>query len=706
MLSLNLGNLVTHLLANTTQFTKAIRGAEVLLTKFSKRTQAIGRKMSMYITAPLALIGGASVRAFGNFNDAMTQSLAIMGDVSEDMRKKMEQTALMLSGKSITAPAELAKAYFFLASAGLDASQSVGALATVEQFAVAGMFDMAQATDLLTDAQSALGMVSKDSIENMKNMTRISDVLVRANTLANASVEQFSGALTNRAAASIRMLNKDVEEGVAVLAAFADQGVKGEMAGERLAIVLRDLQRASLKETKVWAQMGLNVYDAAGKMLPLADIIEQLENKFGTMSDQQKKASAEMLGFQDRSFSALQTLLGTSNKIRIYEAALRKAGGTTKDVSDRQLTSFNSQMKILWNNITIVGIEIGETLAPWILRLSNYIKDAISWWKGLNESTQKWIVGIGVALAITGPLLVVLGLISSAVSSLIVLFSTLGIVGTLGILAIPLAIWMIVDALSEADAGILRMVNNFKIGGTSIGSYMEYVATYILQAWEWWGDQMDVIWLGFRNMVFDIGTSIHEFMVKVAVGIAEVWLKTTDLLIGRLGGVLSVLLGVDDVFKSISTSVKEIGAESLQASADASAKRAKQYADAVMKAGREQAAQAKMWTDIRDNIMTDTTIPFVKGDAAVRHYKTNVEGELKKMDSSSSGTGGAASNKGGYGMSTGQFQETSLRRISLSQLAPSMPTKKQQVQDEAVEQKLDQIYQALSDRKAATAVLG
>jgi len=706
MLSLNLGNLVTHLLANTTQFTKAIRGAEVLLTKFSKRTQAIGRKMSMYITAPLALIGGASVRAFGNFNDAMTQSLAIMGDVSEDMRKKMEQTALMLSGKSITAPAELAKAYFFLASAGLDASQSVGALATVEQFAVAGMFDMAQATDLLTDAQSALGMVSKDSIENMKNMTRISDVLVRANTLANASVEQFSGALTNRAAASIRMLNKDVEEGVAVLAAFADQGVKGEMAGERLAIVLRDLQRSSLKETKVWAQMGLNVYDAAGKMLPLADIIEQLENKFGTMSDQQKKASAEMLGFQDRSFSALQTLLGTSNKIRIYEAALRKAGGTTKDVSDRQLTSFNSQMKILWNNITIVGIEIGETLAPWILRLSNYIKDAISWWKGLNESTQKWIVGIGVALAITGPLLVVLGLISSAVSSLIALFSTLGIVGTLGILAIPLAIWMIVDALSEADAGILRMVNNFKIGGTSIGSYMEYVATYILQAWEWWGDQMDVIWLGFRNIVFDVGGAIWRFMIKVSVGIAEVFIQALEVITLQIGWMMEKLLGVKIVFDSIRSGISDIATKAEHASRNASLERAIEYENAKTKATQEHAKAAKMWTDIRDNIMTDTTIPFVKGDAAVRDYKTNVEGELKKMDSSSSGTGGAASNKGGYGMSTGQFQETSLRRISLSQLAPSMPTKKQQVQDEAVEQKLDQIYQALSDRKAATAVLG
>jgi len=92
------------------------------------------------------------------------------------------------------------------------------------------MFDMARATDLLTDAQSALGLtIRDDAIANMEEMVRVSDVLVRANTLANASVEQFSVALTTKSGAALRALNKDMEEGVAVLAAFADQGIKGEV---------------------------------------------------------------------------------------------------------------------------------------------------------------------------------------------------------------------------------------------------------------------------------------------------------------------------------------------------------------------------------------------------------------------------------------------------------------------------------------------
>src|SRR6056297_3127858 len=108
----------------------------------------------------------------------------------------------------------------------------------VAKFAQAGMFDMATATDIATDAQSALGLTSEDAAENLDNLTRVTDVFVKANTLANTSVQQISEALTNKAGAALRVVNKDVEEGAAVLALFADQGVKGADAGEKLNVVL------------------------------------------------------------------------------------------------------------------------------------------------------------------------------------------------------------------------------------------------------------------------------------------------------------------------------------------------------------------------------------------------------------------------------------------------------------------------------------
>src|SRR5690606_19776767 len=147
---------------------------------------------------------------------------------------------------------------------------------------------------------------------------------VRANVLAIASVEQFAESLTNRAAAALRTVNKDVEEGVAVLAAFADQGTKGASAGEQFSIVLRDLQTRARTNADVFQTFGVEVFNATGNMNNLADIMGDLENLLDGMSDKQQRAALAMLGFQDRSIGAMLALIGTSDAIRNYESELRK----------------------------------------------------------------------------------------------------------------------------------------------------------------------------------------------------------------------------------------------------------------------------------------------------------------------------------------------------------------------------------------------
>ena len=87
----------------------------------------------------------------------MVQSLAIM-DTTVEQQKAMQDAALQTSRTTRIGAEQSAEAYFFLASAGLNAEQSISALPQVAKFAQAGMFDMATATDLATDAQSALGL--------------------------------------------------------------------------------------------------------------------------------------------------------------------------------------------------------------------------------------------------------------------------------------------------------------------------------------------------------------------------------------------------------------------------------------------------------------------------------------------------------------------------------------------------------------------
>lgn len=349
-------------------------------SSFGSKMKSLGKAAGIAFAAvggSVTAMAGASLKAFTQFDSAMTQSLAIMGDVSAETRKQMEGVARDVSKSLGIAAKDSAESFFFLASAGLDAEQSMAALPVVARFAKAGMFDMALATDLATDAQSALGLTTKDAQENLKNMSRVTDVLVKANTLANATVEQFSKALTTKAGAAMKAVNMDIEEGVAVLAAFADQGIKGEEAGTQFSIVLRDLQTKALKNAGAFKQFGVAVYDGQGNLNNMGDIVASLEGALDGMSDAQKRATLQQMGFSDKSLGSLLAILGTSDAIKGYEAELRNAGGTTEEVANKQLESFAEQMNLLRVRATDFGISIGSAVAPALLKFTDLVQTQV-----------------------------------------------------------------------------------------------------------------------------------------------------------------------------------------------------------------------------------------------------------------------------------------------------------------------------------------
>ena len=427
---MDVGSLVVTLSVQANQFINEMKNAERQMEESANKIVSLGKSITKAVTLPFVAIGAYSTKAFGDFDQAMTESLSILGDVSDAMRVRMEDTARTISMSTMTSADELARSYYYLASAGMSAEQALASLDVVNNFAIAGTFSMTQATDLLSDALNALGMASQDAEKHKENLIRLSDVLVKTNNVANGSVQDFSEALTNMAAAALRTLNKDVEEGAAVLAAFADQGVKGLKAGQALAIVLRGLQAAQKSQPEAWKEMGFSLYDAEGRMKSLADIIEFLEKKFMSLSDQQKPLTASMLGFQDRSFGYVQYLLGMSGKIREYEAALRDASGETKQLTDRVLKSFNAQMLILGNNIKDVARRIGEFFAPMILKVNHMIRESVAAWNSLNTEVQSTIIAVSTIAASIGPAIMAFGLLMKTIVFLKGFFTSLLFAGT------------------------------------------------------------------------------------------------------------------------------------------------------------------------------------------------------------------------------------------------------------------------------------
>lgn len=322
--------------------------------KMQNSFQKIGQSAKLWIAGAAAGAVLTLQRVFSSLrkevlaaDSQFTKSFAIQADLTEQQKQRMKRAAKEVSADLNLSLDKVAESYYFLASAGLDVEEQIANLPVVARFAKAGMFDLATATDLLTDAQSALGLTVEDTLQNQQNMIRVSDVLSKANQMANASIQQFSESLTNKAGSALKNYNKDLEEGVAVLAAYADQGVKGNLAGERFNILLKRLAEQAINNKSAFKRMNVEVFDAQGNYRNIADIIEDLENALSGLSAEQRQAALAQLGFTAESQDAILALIGLSDKIREYEDNARSAAGTTEEIAKEQMGSLIERLEAL-----------------------------------------------------------------------------------------------------------------------------------------------------------------------------------------------------------------------------------------------------------------------------------------------------------------------------------------------------------------------
>lgn len=517
------GQLRVRIVGDDSDLTRKLKSAGGALTKFA----AVG-------AAAVAGVAVFSVKKFADFDQAMTNSLAIMGDVSDEMRGAMSDAAREVAKTTVFSAEQAAESYFFLASAGMDAAESIEALPKVAAFAQAGNFDMALATDLLTDAQSALGLVVDDSAQSLENMARVGDVLVKANTLANASVEEFSSALTEKAGAALNQLNKDVEEGVAVLAVYADQGVKGSAAGTQLNAVLEGLTRTARTNADAYDSLGVSVFDADGEMRNMADIVGDLEGALGGMSTEQQLAELASLGLTRQARDGVVQLLGNADAMREYEAELRNAAGTVDEVADKQLQTFWAQLGLLRDQLIDVALGIGERLMPHLMRFVELLQEH---GPTLERIVEQVFNALGVILD------------QVVIPALSRLAEWWGVHGP-DIIERVRSFGEIVQTVFEAVGGFIeRLVGWFRTGGTGITESTSEMSEFLRETWEQIqavvGSAVDAI-SGFMEFL----GRLWEMHGETILGIAErVWGTIQSI----IGGALNVLQGIFETFAGLFT---------------------------------------------------------------------------------------------------------------------------------------------------------
>lgn len=387
---------------------------------------AVGKGLSTYVTAPLVGVAAASVRVGSDFDTAMSQVAATSGKTVDEIGELRDFAKEMGSTTAFSAT-QAAEGLNYMALAGYDAETSMKMLPTVLNLASAGAMELGAASDMVTDAQTALGLSTEET-------TTMVDQMAKASSKSNTSVEQLGEAIL-KIGPTARTMAGGTEELTQVLGLLADNGIKGSEAGTHLRNILLSLNTEKVKDA--FHEMGVEIYDAQGNMRSLSDIFPELSQAMEGMTNEEKTGMLAKL-FNKTDLSSINSLLGTSaERWEELGEAIGDSTGAAGEMAETQLDNMQGSLTLLKSALEGAGIAISDVLAPYIRKLADFANMLVTKFNELSPATQQIIVGIGAVVAALGPLLAIGGMIMTAVGTILPMLPTLG--GILAGLASPIA---------------------------------------------------------------------------------------------------------------------------------------------------------------------------------------------------------------------------------------------------------------------------
>ena len=379
------------------------------------------------ISVPLTAIGVLATKVGSDFQASMSEVQAISGATGKDLERLTEKAKEMGASTKFSA-SESAEALKYMAMAGWDTEQMLGALEGVMSLAAASGEDLGLVSDIVTDALTAFGMEAKQA-------TEFADLLASASSNSNTNVSLL-GESFKYVAPLFGSLGYSAEDAALGLGLMANAGIKGGQAGTALRSAITNMIKPTDAMQIAMDKLGLSITDANGEMLPFKSIMDELRVKFKDLTEEQQAQYAATI-FGQQSMSGMLAIINASEEdyAKLTDAT-RNYTGSAKEMADVMQENLQGRITKLKSALEGLGIKIFEIMLPYAEKMVGVIQKLVDWLDGLDLGTQKIIVGIGALIAVASPLLIIGGKVATGIGSIIGLFgklSTVSAVTTTGV---------------------------------------------------------------------------------------------------------------------------------------------------------------------------------------------------------------------------------------------------------------------------------
>lgn len=290
------------------------------------------------------------VDAFAQFESKMNNVRAVSGATASQF-SFLNEKAQELGATTRYTASQVAEGMSFMAMAGLNVGQIYGGIRPVLTLASAGNMELGQSADIVTNIMTGMGLTVGD-------LTRSVDVMAKTFTSSNTDLINLGYAF-KYAAPAAATAGLEFEEVAAAMGLMGNAGVQGSMAGTAMRGAILRLLAPTKEAEKVMKDLGLRVTDASGKMLPLVEIIRQLE----PLSRQGAKGIEALNAiFGARPFQGVAAILRQgSDELERFTQMLRESGGTAEKIAEIQMEGLKGAFIELASAAEGLAVAIGES---------------------------------------------------------------------------------------------------------------------------------------------------------------------------------------------------------------------------------------------------------------------------------------------------------------------------------------------------------
>ena len=339
----------------------------------------------------------SAVNAGMDFDSSMSQVAATMGLTVDQLSTQtgkastafgefqgnLRDFAQFLGKNTAFSATEAADALNYMALAGYNVQESMDMLPNVLSLAAAGNFDLARASDMVTDAQTAFGI-------DAKRTAQMVDEMAKAASTGNTSVEQsgdaflvvgglaqeLNGGMVTLADGTQKPVD-GLQELEIALTAMANAGVKGGEAGTHMRNMLLKLSSPTDAGAKQMEKLGVKVFDTEGKMRSLSDVFGDLNGALANLTQEEKIQAISDL-FNTRDLASAEALLNAVGQDwDEIGTSILDAQGAAAQMAATQLDNLEGDITLFKSALEGAKIVVSNQLTPTLREFVQFGTDAV-----------------------------------------------------------------------------------------------------------------------------------------------------------------------------------------------------------------------------------------------------------------------------------------------------------------------------------------